>query len=65
MKTVKGYVCKTSWEWDINGDCFGTTIYPTLEDLKDNTNCWKSCGIVEVDITLSKVIRKGKGWRKD
>lgn len=34
-----GWVCATSFKWEIEGDIDGTTIYPTLKDLKAARSC--------------------------
>lgn len=57
---VTGYMCMTSWECEIGVACGGNTIYPSIEDLiKCHTCCGEDggCGIVEVKVSFSRVIK--------
>jgi hypothetical protein len=36
----------------------GTKVYGTIEDLKERNKCWKSCGIVKLEITFKKWVEK-------
>jgi len=56
---VIGYMCKVNWDYEIGNASGGNRIYPSLEDLKRCTKCWKGCGIVEVKVFFSKVIEEG------
>lgn len=57
-----GYMCQTDFKWEIGDALGGTTIYPSIEDLKDNRKCVKQCGIVKVRIELVEISEPGKGW---
>ena len=50
-KTKVGYVCKRLWE---SKDWASLELYPNVEALRPDHD---GCGIVEVRITLDKVIR--------
>ena len=57
---VTGYMCTTAWHHHLCGDPSGTNIYPSVQNLKDaHPNCWEECGIVEVEVTITRVILKG------
>ena len=49
-----GYMCKIDWDWELGEAMGGTTIYPSLKDLKANHDF--NCGIVKVRISLEEVI---------
>jgi hypothetical protein len=65
MDEVKtGYMCQTDWNWELGEALGGTTIYPTIEDLKTERKCTDSCGVVKVKIELIEVVEPGKEWGK-
>lgn len=51
-----GYMCMIDFEDELYRAAGGTPIYPSIEDLKENHKCWKSCGIVEVKVSYVKTI---------
>ena len=55
-----GYMCKVDFDWEIGGAIGGNTVYPSVEDLKDNRTCWEECGIVKVKIELEEVVLESK-----
>jgi len=61
------YACGTDWlheigkAYDLEGNM---PLYSTIEDLKANSECWETCGIVEVRLSLRKWISKQKAWKK-
>jgi hypothetical protein len=59
MKAKRGYMCATDYAYDLEGDYFGTKIYPSLKALIDNRQCTKQCGIVRVKIERDKRLTKG------
>jgi hypothetical protein len=58
---VLGYMCGVDWECELGMAAGGNRIYGSEEDLRESTNCWKGCGIVEVKIHFSRVVFKGDG----
>jgi len=54
----KGYVCSTTFEYEFERTW--VLVYPTVEDLKADGDCWKECGIIELEITKKKVISKSQ-----
>ena len=54
-----GYMCSIDWNWELGEALGGSTIYPSLKDLKDNHDV-EHCGVVKVKIVLEEVIEKGR-----
>jgi hypothetical protein len=46
---TKKYLCGVSFEHEL-GETDEIGIYDSIEDLKKDGECWKECGIVEVDV---------------
>lgn len=55
-----GYMCKTDFTWEVGEAIGGNTIYPSIEDLKENRKCWEECGIVKVKILIEEVVAESK-----
>lgn len=53
---VIGYMCGTDFQHELGIASDGNKIYPSVENLKQHKKCWEECGIVEVKVTLNKVI---------
>lgn len=58
-KVAKGYMCQIDFDFHVEEDINGVEIYPTIESLEKHHPCVKECGLVEVEIKLSKVIEEG------
>ena len=43
---VLGYMCGVDYQWEL-GEC-DSTIYASVESLKEKQRCWESCGIVKL-----------------
>ena len=56
---VIGYMCLIDWQHEIGQASDGNLVYPSIQDLKHNHPCWKSCGIAEVEIRIRSVICEG------
>lgn len=54
--TVVGYMCKTAWDYDI-GNATEVCIYSSIDALRKKCRCADSCGIVEVEVKLNKVVQ--------
>jgi hypothetical protein len=54
-RRVRGYMCKVDWDHELGEACGGSTIYPSLENLKPHHPMWKECGVVEVETRLVEV----------
>jgi len=59
QKKIKTYMCATDWDIDIPLGAQDIKIITDLKYFKKTRKCWKECGIVEVELTCIKVIKKG------
>lgn len=51
-------MCSTDYDTELNvGNC--PVIYPTIKQLKKHRPCWAECGIVEVGIYVTKIVKEG------
>ena len=55
-KTKKGYMCEIDWTWELGESMGGTKVYSSLKDLKADHKSWEECGIVEVEVKLTKIV---------
>lgn len=56
-ETFSAFMCKTSFEHDIEaGD--GTRIYLTEKAARGHARCIDQCGLVEVQVTLTRVVQQ-------
>jgi len=55
---VIGYMDKVDFDYELGGAKGGNRIFPSVKDLEENKKCVKSCGIVEVEVRLRRVIRE-------
>lgn len=62
-KSKVGYLCEISWSWELEEDPQGTTIFPTVEDLKEHKGCGKTCGIVKVNIVYDSLAQESEPWK--
>ena len=53
---VIGYMCLIAFECELGAASGGNTVYPSIESLKKNHDCWKGCGIVEVKVDGVRVV---------
>lgn len=58
---VVGYMCRTDFECELGCAADGNKVYPSVESLKEYTNCWPGCGIVEVQVRGVRVVEDGDG----
>lgn len=57
--SVIGYMCMIDWEHEI-GQAPKTTVYASLNALKQHHPMWEECGIVEVRVNFTQVICEAK-----
>ena len=55
------YIDLTDFRYELEGALGGNSVYSTVEDLKENTLCWDTCGIVKCDIVLKEIVVK-ENW---
>lgn len=59
MKSKKSYICGTDWLYEV-GECSEVTLFSSVKALKKARQCWKECGIVELEIKNKKWVVKPK-----
>lgn len=52
------YMCKTDWNFELGKGYDGCELYSTIEDLKEYRPCVEECGIVEIEVTLKRVVQE-------
>lgn len=57
--TVVGYMCRIDWDHELGIAIDGNRVYPSLAALKERHTMWEKCGVVEVAVTLQRVVVKG------
>ena len=56
---MKVYICGISFRYELGEASGGNQVYPSVEDLNKHSKCCHSgCGVVELDVTLSKWIEE-------
>lgn len=60
--TYTGYMCKIAFDYELGGT--DVDIYHSLEGLRRGHPMADECGIVEVEVTLKRVISEGT-WQED
>lgn len=58
-----GYMCMIDFEDELGIAAGGNIVYPSIEDLKANHDCWESCGIVEVRVEYVRTIVEQDLWK--
>lgn len=57
--TRTGYMCKTDFDWELGNAAGGNRVFASVDDLRENKRCVDGCGIVEVAVTLVRVVQEG------
>lgn len=55
----KGYMCRVDFEVEAFQPMDGNAVYADIEDLKEHRKCTEGCGIVEVEVTLVRIVEPG------
>lgn len=55
---VVGYMCLVDYEFHLGADMKGATIYPNVKDLRAKRKCVESCGIVEVETRMRRIVQE-------
>lgn len=63
-KKVTCYMCEIDWDYELGEALGGNVLYSSVEDLKKN-HPHEQCGIVEVEVTLTKIIKHTNFTIKD
>jgi hypothetical protein len=59
-RVVTGYMCLTDWDHEIGYASDGNKVYPSEAALRRERRCADECGVVEVTVTLSRVIQPSR-----
>ena len=60
-----GFMCMIDFEDELYCAKGGNKVYPSIEDLKENHDCWQSCGIVEVRVEYVRtIVEQDLNWEK-
>ncbi len=55
-RVVIGYMDKVDWDHELGRAIDGNKVYPSIEALKKHETCTDTCGIVEVEVRLKRII---------
>lgn len=55
---VVAYMDKVDWDYEVGGASGGNKVYPSIDDLELCKPCVASCGIVEVELKLRRIIEE-------
>lgn len=59
IQSVTGYMCMIDFDNELGRAAGGNPVYSSVEDLKENHDCWESCGIVKVRVEyLSTIVEQ-------
>lgn len=62
-KKYKRYMCGTDFDTELHYGAPQVETYESVRALKNRKSCWRECGIIQVEIKMTKQIRKGtKTW---
>lgn len=56
--SITAYMCLTDFECELGFASGGNRVYPSIENLKASRQCVESCGIVEVRVYATKIIKE-------
>lgn len=56
--SIIGYMDKVDFDYELGGAAGGNKVYPSITNLQGCQPCTESCGIVEVEVKLRRVIRE-------
>ncbi len=47
-------MCKVDWDWELGEALGGTDTYCSLEDILEERECAKTCGVVKITLNPDK-----------
>jgi len=56
-KGTIGYMCMTDFDHELGAAHSGSTIYPSIEAIKEFAPCVKQCGIVKVEVIFKSTVQ--------
>lgn len=57
MKPIIGYMDQVDFDHELGAAAGGSRVYPNEKDLKHCQPCVVSCGVVEVEVKLKRVVK--------
>lgn len=61
-----GFMCQIDFEDELYHAAGGNVVYASIEDLKENHKCWRSCGIVEVRVEYVRtIVEQNLNWEDE
>jgi hypothetical protein len=58
-ETTTGFMCKIDFDFELGHATDGNTVYPSIDALRRAHDCADECGIVEVTVSLVRVVCAG------
>lgn len=59
METKKAYTCGVNWQHDLCEDnAKHVEFFGSIQALKKDRTCWKECGIVEIEMKVTKWVEE-------
>lgn len=55
-EVITGYMDMVDWQHELGEAPGGARVYASIDDLKEHNTCWNGCGIVEVTVSLVRVV---------
>lgn len=60
-RVVHGFMCKIDWDYELGAASDGNKVFPSADALRRAHSSVDACGIVEVAVTLVRVVSEGTG----
>ena len=57
------YMCMTDYDHEIGQAAGGTPMYASISDLRECRPCVEDCGIVEVHVSLVRIVQDRKPYK--
>jgi hypothetical protein len=58
-RKVEGlYMDYVDFMYELGSAAGGNKVFPSVRNLKENRTCWPTCGIVEVEVRLVRIVKK-------
>lgn len=56
-RTVRGFMCKTEWDYELADASDGARVYPSESAVRRERKCTEQCGIVEVEVSFVSLVQ--------
>jgi hypothetical protein len=64
-RKVTGFMCKTDFDCELGAAKGGNLVYASEADLRASRGCLDECGLVEVEVSLVRVIQEDNFFGKE